>query len=86
LNVFSIGPCEVSTYQPRRRLSPTNLIIGDEALSSTGDKFTGRVTKNTGLKKYNQRQLREMVDSKNISKHLKTEASYDKSSFLPSNV
>lgn len=58
LNVFSVDPCESSGYLPRRKLSPTNVNIDNEPLSSTGDKFTGRVAKNTGIKKYNQRQLR----------------------------
>jgi hypothetical protein len=58
LNVFTVDPCESSGYQARRRLSPTNLALDSNLLSSTGDKFTGRVAKNTGIKKYNQRQLR----------------------------
>jgi hypothetical protein len=58
LNVFSIDPYENTPYQPRRRLSPTNVAFTEDTITSTGDKYAGRVTKNTGLKKYNQRQLR----------------------------
>ena len=39
-----------------RRVSPTSFNFQEEA-ANTG-KFTGRVTKNVGLKKYNQRQIR----------------------------
>jgi hypothetical protein len=74
LNIFTIDPCDSSgsAFQPRRRLSPTNITIGHEALTSTGDKFTGRVAKNTGIKKYNQRQMREIAEGKNLSIALST--------------
>ena len=66
LNVFVVDTCERSGYEPRRRLSPTNLKIQNQTLSSTANNFTGRVAKNTGIKKYNQRHLRELADGKNL--------------------
>lgn len=59
LNIFANDPSStLGSFQPKRRVSPTNIIIDHETLNSTGDKFTGRVAKNTGIKKYNQRQIR----------------------------
>lgn len=61
INVFTIEASEHSAYQPRRRLSPTALAFPEEL---RGEKVSGRVAKNTGLKKYNQRQLREIGDGR----------------------
>lgn len=34
------------------------LLTADESSLDIGNKYAGRVTKNTGIKKYNQRQIR----------------------------
>ena len=49
-----------------RRVSPTAFNIQEE-IANTG-KFTGRVTKNVGLKKYNQRQIREVMLNREINR------------------
>ena len=67
LNMFTMDFCDSSGFAPRRRVSPTNITIETGGLASTGDKFTGRVAKNTGIKKYNQRQIREISDGKNAN-------------------
>lgn len=71
LNVFAIDPKEITTYQPRRRLSPTNVILADEAATPKYTANTGKVAKNTGLKKYNQHQFRDITHVKNTT-NLKT--------------
>lgn len=83
LNMFTMDTCDSSGFPPRRRLSPTNITIDAGALTSTGDKFTGRVAKNTGIKKYNQRQFREIADGKNVHIPLSTEATYRKGCVIP---
>jgi hypothetical protein len=55
-----------------RRVSPTAFNLREDPPSC---KFAGRVTKNVGLKKYNQRQLREVMNHREPT-HLKTESNY----------
>ena len=59
----NIVPLHVDTSVTRRynrKVSPTTVTFNEESTPAPG-KFTGRVTKNTGLKKYNQRQIREVM-------------------------
>jgi hypothetical protein len=83
LNMFATDSFNNSGFPPRRRVSPTNIAIDAGALTSTGDKFTGRVAKNTGIKKYNQRQFREIPDGKNVHVPLSTEPTYRKGCITP---
>ena len=53
INLFTVE----TPIQPKRRISPTPIIFTDDKFLD-GGKTTGRVTKNVGLKKYNQRQLK----------------------------
>ena len=85
LNVFAIDPKEITTYQPRRRLSPTNVLLADEGATTAIPKYTtntGKVAKNTGLKKYNQTQFRDITHVKNAT-NLKTEAYSPRGNFIP---
>ena len=62
----SLLPIPVDTSVTRkysRNGSPNRIGFAEESVPSVG-KFTGRVTKNVGLKKFNQRQLREVLLNK----------------------
>lgn len=83
LNMFTMDSCDSSGFPPKRRISPTHIAFETGALTSTADKFTGRVSKNTGIKKYNQRQIREMADGKNVHTALSTEPTYRKGCITP---
>jgi len=57
----NINPFTVETpAQSKRKVSPTPALLTEDKYLESG-KFTGRVTKNVGLKKYNQRQLKEVM-------------------------
>jgi hypothetical protein len=79
--LFTIDTRENSPYQPRRRVSPSGLALLDQQIASTGDQFTGKVARNTGIKKYNQRQLKDIGEGK-ASVHLKTEGNLERGSAL----
>lgn len=55
------------------RASPTSFNLREDTANITNPgKFTGRVTKNGGLKKYNQRQIKEVMNYREPL-HMKTE-------------
>ena len=73
-NVFAIESYKEELIKPKRKLSPNLLALTTlkTEYGSEADKIiTGRVTKNNGLKKYNQRQLKEVIDVKKISPDVK---------------
>lgn len=55
IHMFALDSKPTFNHRP----SPTMLNLKEETF--TGGKFTGRVTKNVGLKKYNQRQIKEVM-------------------------
>ena len=60
-NLFSIESQIEPSVRARRQISPHLLSIHTlktEYVNEADKIITGRVTKNTGLKKYNQRQLK----------------------------
>lgn len=78
-NIFSVNNSDNIPYHQRRRVSPNSLAFVEDPLYSTNDKVAGRVSKNTGLKKFNQRQLKEISDVKN---HFRTESSPKKDNYF----
>lgn len=83
LNAYPIDTRPSSPYQPKRRISPSGQAFLEQQFASTGEQFAGRVSKNTGIKKYNQRQLKDIGEGRTV-KHLKTESSVDRTSvFYP---
>lgn len=52
---------------PKRRLSPNVLCLTTDSINETDNIISGRVTKNNGIKKYNQRQVKEKIDLKRNS-------------------
>lgn len=66
--LYTIDPTPTTNIV--HRPSPSAFTLEDPY--STG-KFTGRVTKNVGLKKYNQRQLKEVMNNREPT-YLKTES------------
>ena len=60
LNPLYIQTRQNSPNQPRKRLSPSVINALEQNFSSKGDQCAGRLAKNTGIKKYNQRQLKEI--------------------------
>ena len=79
VNVFSVNNGDNLPYHQRRRVSPNHLTFNEDTLFTTHEKVAGRVSKNTGLKKFNQRQLKEISDVKN---HLRTESSPSKDRYF----
>lgn len=65
---------------PAPRVIPTNIALREDPFGN--GKFTGRINKNVGLKKYNQRQLREVMTSNKEPNYPKTEGN----GFYPSPV
>lgn len=53
------------------RIIPTSINLREDPFGN--GKFTGRINKNVGLKKYNQRQLREVMTSNKETNFTKTE-------------
>jgi hypothetical protein len=55
---------------PAPKIIPTGASLKEDPFSN--GKFTGRINKNVGLKKYNQRQLREVMTSSKEFNYTKT--------------
>jgi hypothetical protein len=79
VNIFSVNSGEGQPYHQRRKISPNHLTFVEDPIYSVNDKVVGRVSKNTGLKKFNQRQLKEISEVKN---HLRTESSPKKDNYF----
>ena len=73
---FLIETRDNSAYRSRHRVSPSSLVMYDQHFTATGDQFAGQVGRNNGIKKYNQRQLRDIGEGRAIV-HLKTEGSVE---------
>lgn len=60
INPFYIQTRPTSPYQSRKRVSPSGVNLVEKQSNSTGDHYAGRLARNVGIRKYNQRQLREI--------------------------
>jgi len=69
INLFTLD-----SNKHNRRVSPSTFNLANETISSGTGKFTGRVTKNVGLKKYNQRQIKQVMNNRENT-HVKAESS-----------
>jgi hypothetical protein len=73
LNLFTLDT--TTNIKNNRRVSPTTFNLANETITAGTGKFTGRVTKNVGLKKYNQRQIKEVMNNRE-NVHVRHESNY----------
>lgn len=72
-----------SSYRAKRRVSPAKIALYDQEFTSTSDQYVCLVSQNSGIKKYNQRQLKEIGEGRAIV-HLKTEGNLERRQVLNS--
>jgi hypothetical protein len=74
---------ENSAYRAKHRVSLSSLALYEQPFTVAGDQFAGRVSRNNGIKKYNQRQLKDIGEGRAIV-HIKTEGNVERGAVLHS--
>jgi hypothetical protein len=72
---------ENSAYRAKRRVSPSNLALYDQQFTATTGNYAGGVSRNSGIKKYHQRQLKDIGEGRALV-NLKTEGNLERGPIL----